>query len=190
MDTRKYWEDVWDKKGKLEGDNLVIIDGYDNTGVTPEQMSKLIIKDMNIKSTDKVLEVGCGAGGLGQYLSPICEYYGCDYSESMINKHLELFKHQVMVCEANDLQYKTKYFDKVFCFSCFQYFPTLFYAYQSLAEMIRVSRKGVYVYDLPIKSHRKEHLLFDKKYFQKNKWNITKGFYNPNRFNVKKEFYG
>jgi len=184
MNVKKYWKNVWETKGNLLMTDLNIIDGYDNIPVSPEEIAKLIIKDMNIKSTDKVLDVGCGAGGTAQLMADLCFYVGIDYSPAMINKHLELFNHQVMVSEANDIPFKDKYFDKTFCFSCFQYFPSKYYAFQTLQEMQRVARE-VYVYDLPIgKSHRPEHLTFDLSDF--NGWQKTKGFYNPKRINIKK----
>ena len=61
----------------------------------------------------KVLEIGCGAGYMGELLSNHCNYYGMDYSSTLIIKHYQL-NNKVLCCEANDLPFKANYFGNSF----------------------------------------------------------------------------
>lgn len=55
-------------------------------GETATRIARLL----DIKPRDKVLEVGCGAGGLAQYME--CEYIGIDYSETLIRRCMEFYQ--------------------------------------------------------------------------------------------------
>jgi len=182
-----YWKEVWFRKGKENTKDLLLLDGYEKTKINPKKVSEKIIEVMNIKPEDKVLEVGCGAGMLAQHIAPKCHYVGIDYSPSLVNKHIKLLGNSVLVSEAKDIPFKDKYFDKVFSYGVFFYFPSLVYATDVLAEMIRVSKNNIFVGDLPTSSHSKEHLLFYKDWFRGIAVKITDGFYEPytkERFNV------
>ena len=48
--------------------------------------------------------------------------------------------------------------------------------------MKRVAKTAIFIGDLPRKSHRAEHLLFNREAF--NSAETTPGFYNPDRFNI------
>jgi len=139
------------------------------------------VEELDIKETDSVLEVACGAGGLAQYIN--CgSYVGVDYSTSLVKKHIQILNNSVLHGEANDLIFKDKTFDKVICFGAFHYFPNEEYANQAIAELKRVAKKAIFIGDLPVTSHREEHLLYKKEDFKD--WKIMDGFYNPCRFNV------
>ena len=134
-----------------------------------------------VKETDTVLEVACGAGGLAQYIK-CAQYVGVDYSSTLVQRHIEILHNSVLHGEANNLIFKDKTFDKVFCFGAFHYFPNMEYANQAIAELKRVAKKAIFIGDLPITSHRDTHLLYKKENFKD--WKIIDGYYNPCRFNV------
>lgn len=181
MDDMSYWKEVWERKGRSNTSSLEELDGYENTTANVKEIAKQIVKELNIKETDKILEVACGAGGLAQYIK--CgEYIGVDYSTTLVKKHIELLNNSVLHGEANDLIFKDKTFDKVFCFGAFHYFPNQEYAKQAILELKRVAKEAIFIGDLPITSHRNEHLLYNKKDFID--WKIIDGYYNPCRFNV------
>jgi ubiquinone/menaquinone biosynthesis C-methylase UbiE len=178
------WHKIWEKKGLTETDDLAVLNGYEYTDITPKEVAQRIRQVLDIKSEDSVLEVGCGAGAVAAHLGE-CNYVGVDYSRALVQKHIEILHHQVLCCEANHLIFKDKSFDIVFCFSVFQYFPSKEYARQVIEEMKRVARRVVYISDLAVKSHRKEHSVYEKSFF--DGWDITEGFHASNgsiRFNA------
>lgn len=173
------WRKIWERKGILETNDLKKLDGFEATTVNPREIAKKISEILKIQKTDKVLEVGCGAGMIAQYLD--CDYIGIDYSKSLVKKHVEILKHSVLVAEADNIPFKDKYFDKAFSYSVFHYFPNKDYGRKVIKEMKRVCKGQIFIGDLPITSHRKEHLLFNKDDFSGE---ISEGFYTKIRFNI------
>ena len=179
------WHDIWEKKGRIHTRDLTILDGFENNSdVNPKKIALEIINQLNINKEDKVLEVGCGAGMIAQFLK--CDYVGIDYSKGLVEKHIEILNNSVLHCHANDLPFKDKIFDKCFAYSIFQYFNNKKYARKVISEMKRVSKKMIFIGDLPTKSHDKEHLLFKKNEF--SNYSISDGFYNSDRFNIWSSF--
>ncbi|GLB28354.1 hypothetical protein LAD12857_02770 [Lacrimispora amygdalina] len=177
------WKQIWVRKGKAEGNDLLSFDGYEATQVDMEEVARQITKRLDIKKGDKVLEVGCGAGAIAQYLD--CDYTGIDYSHTLVKKHIEILHNSVLTGEAADLPFKDHSFDKVICYGVYLYFDDKEYAKKATNELLRVARKSVLIGELPIRSHRKEHLLFTKDEFKG--WEISDGFYDPyrnDRFNA------
>ncbi len=181
MEDMSYWKEVWERKGNGNTNCLEELDGYEDTVADVKEIARQIVKELDIKETDTVLEVACGAGGLAQYIK-CAEYVGIDYSTSLVKRHIKLLNNSVLHGEANNLVFKDKTFDKVFCFGAFHYFPNEEYAKQAIAELKRVAKEAIFIGDLPLTSHREEHLLYEKKDFEG--WKIMNGFYNPSRFNV------
>lgn len=177
------WKQIWERKGKADGKDLLAFDGYEATQVDMEEVARQITKRLDIQKSDKVLEVGCGAGALAQYLD--CDYTGMDYSNTLVKKHIEILHNSVLTGEAADLPFKDHSFDKVICYGVYLYFDDKEYAKKATSELLRVARKSVLIGELPIRSHRKEHLLFTKDEFEG--WEISDGFYDPyrnDRFNA------
>ena len=181
MEDMSYWKEVWERKGREESNDLTELDEYEDTTANVKQIADNIIKELDIKETDTVLEVACGAGGLAQYIK-CAKYVGVDYSTTLVKRHIEKLHNSVLHGEANDLIFKDKTFDKVFCFGAFHYFPNMEYANQAISELKRVAKKAIFIGDLPITSHRDTHLLYKKENFKD--WKIIDGYYNPCRFNV------
>jgi ubiquinone/menaquinone biosynthesis C-methylase UbiE len=184
------WREIWTRKGKVFGsrEDLLAYNGYEATQIDMQEVAAQIVKALDIKPTDKVLEVGCGAGALAQYLN--CDYVGIDYSPTLVQKHIEILGNSVIVGEANDIIFKDKSFDKVICYGVFLYFDSDEYAQQAISELKRVAKKAVMIGELPIRSHRSEHKLYKKEDF--SDWTITDGFYDPyrnDRFNATMFFH-
>lgn len=183
--SKETWKQIWTRKGRADSTvtDLLAYDGYEATKVDMEEVARQITKRLDIQKNDKVLEVGCGAGALAQYLD--CDYTGIDYSPTLVQKHIEFLNHSVLTGEAADLPFKDKTFDKVICYGVYLYFDDKAYAEKATKELLRVARKGVLIGEIPMRSHREEHLLFCKDEFQG--WDISDGFYDPyrkDRFNA------
>jgi len=179
MNRKNYWKNVWEKKGNLKIKDLKELDGYEATTIDPKKVSDNIKEILEIEKTDKILEVGCGAGMLAQYIE--CDYVGIDYSKSLVKKHIKILNNPVLVAEANNIPFKDKYFDKVFAYGIFHYFEDKKYASDVVKELKRVCKGKIFIGDLPERSHRKEHLLYKRSDF---KGVLSEGFYNKDRFNV------
>ncbi|MFA5142287.1 MAG: 2-aminoethylphosphonate--pyruvate transaminase [Candidatus Woesearchaeota archaeon] len=180
LQTMKFdWKTVWEHKGSIVTENVKELDGFESANINPLDFASRITSALDIKPNDKVLEVGCGAGMIAQHLS--CKYVGVDYSKHLIDKHKMILGNEVYVAEACKLPFPDKSFDKVFCFSIFQYFPNKEYAQMAISEMKRVSKGLVFIGDLPETSHSKDHLCYSRSEFNGI---ISEGYYNPVRFNV------
>ena len=184
--SQHIWKEIWLRKGRQDTVNLKELDGFEKTSIDMHAVGKYIRDNLKISINDKVLEVGCGAGFLAQYVAPYCEYIGVDYTETLLKKHIELLGNYVIMSDANDLPFKDKYFDKTFAFSVFHYFPDKEYFKTVMKEMMRVTKKSIFIGDLPTESHDKTHLLYTLKDFEEYDGCIvnSKLCSNPNRFNV------
>lgn len=189
MSKQETWKEIWIRKGMENGaeTDLLAYDGYEATKVDMQEVARQITKRLEIQKSDRVLEVGCGAGALAQYLD--CDYVGIDYSPSLVQKHIQILNHSVLTGEAADLPFKDNAFDKVICYGVYLYFDSKEYAKRATGELLRVAKKGVLIGELPMRSHRPEHLLFRKEEFED--WDISDGFYDPyrkDRFNAVRMF--
>lgn len=180
---KQYWKRIWEKKGRVKGGDIKEMGGYKSWSggyINTKEISEKIRRALRIKRGDRVLEVGCGAGALAQYLE--CDYVGVDYAKNLVKKHIKILNNSVVVAEAADIPFKDKYFDKVFAYSVFHYFPNKKYVKQAVKELKRVCKGEIFIGDLPIASHRKAHMLFKKSEFKGGEF--SEGFYNKKRFNV------
>lgn len=165
MEYTGTWREIWTKKGEMEGgiDDLYVYDGWEKSKADIETTALRIIRELDIKPGDRVLEIGCGAGALAQYMD--CDYVGIDFSRTLLQKHVLFFRNSVLYAEADNIPFKDKWFDKAYCWGVFQYFESEEYAVQSVAEIERVTRNGILIGELPMESHDKKHLLFRKEMF-------------------------
>ena len=83
-----YWLEIWERKGRSDSSDLRELDGFEAAGIDSHQVAQNIIRILDIKRNDKVLEIGCGAGMIAQYLN--CDYVGIDYSRPLLKKHIEI----------------------------------------------------------------------------------------------------
>lgn len=176
------WKKVWEKKGRIDSIDKKLLNGYEKTNINPKEVSRNIMTLLEIEQKTKVLEVGCGAGMLAEYLD--CSYTGVDYSLPLIEKHKKLLNNNVHYAEANNLPFADNQFEVVFAYSIFQYFQTKEYAIQVIKEMFRVSSGKVFIGDLARKSHSEDHMLYPEIDMHALGFKTFKGYYNPDRYNA------
>lgn len=78
---------------------------------------------------------------------------------------MEFFKKPAIYAEANNLPFKENYFDKTFAWGVFLYFPDKNYMRQAVNEMKRVTKRAVFIGDLPKISHNQRHMIYSEKDF-------------------------
>ena len=187
MEYSGTWREIWTQKGQMEGgiEDLYIYDGWEKSKGDIKATAERITEALQIKPSDRVLEVGCGAGALAQYMN--CAYVGIEYSCTLLQKHVEFFGNDVLYAEANDLPFRDKWFDKAFSWGVFLYFDSLEYARQAVRELERVTRSGILIGELPMESHDEKHLLYPKALFEG--WNLEDAWtqqYKGKRFIARK----
>ena len=96
MEYSGTWREIWTQKGQMEGgiEDLYIYDGWEKSKGDIKATAERITEALQIKPSDRVLEVGCGAGALAQYMN--CAYVGIDYSRTLLQKHVEFFGNNVL----------------------------------------------------------------------------------------------
>lgn len=173
------WQEIWTQKGAVAGskEDALEMGGWNKTITSAEEIAGKIVDFLDIKPDDKVLEIGCGTGGLAQYID--CEYVGIDYSKTSVAKCMEFFQKTAFYAEANNLPFKDKYFDKCFAYGCFMYFPSMEYAEQVVSEMRRVTKGGIFIGEMPRESKEKKHLLFKESDMEKLGLKTIKGWAAP-----------
>lgn len=180
-DSYEFWKNIWDSKGNSSSNDLLFLDGYEHLGIdfSSKKIVENIIETLQIQPGESILEVGCGCGFLARELVSEFKYTGVDYSSPIVEKHKELFDHEVYVSEANNLDFKSDSFDYVFCYGVFQYLPNQAYAEQVIAEMTRVAKKGIYLGDLKADQTRPTHFVYpESALVEKNFDLIQKDSYN------------
>lgn len=173
------WQEIWTKKGAVAGskEDALYMGGWNKTLSSAEEIVGKLVDFLDIKPTDRVLEIGCGTGGMAQYLE--CDYVGIDYSSTSVKKCMEFFQKPALFAEANDLPFKDKYFDKCFAYGCFMYFPSMEYVRQVVEEMKRVTKKSIFIGECPRESHEPKHLLFTEKDLEMLGLKTMKGWAEP-----------
>jgi ubiquinone/menaquinone biosynthesis C-methylase UbiE len=176
--TFDFWKEIWDKKGGSESEDLLFLDGYDHLDISfdSEIISQKILNSCNVAESDAILEVGCGAGFLAREMQDYT-YCGVDYSESIVQKHKKIFPdHDVTVSHSNRLQLPDSSYDIVFCYGLFQYLPGDEYAEETLCEMLRVSKRCVFLGDLKEQKTREEHFVYRKERLIEKGFKILESF--------------
>ena len=169
--AKKYDKDYWD------GDRRYGYGGYRYIPGRWKPVAEKLISIYNLKSTSKVLDIGCGKGYLLyelKLLIPDIEITGIDSSDyGLKNAKNEIkpfiYKHKAQV----KFQFEDKEFDLVLSLGTFHNLrlPELEIA---LAEMNRVGKKGY----LMLESYRNEKELFNlqcwaltaESFFDKDEW--------------------
>lgn len=191
------WDDIWEKKGNENTTDLKTLNGFDvcNFKFTADDTVNNIIKYCNICVSDKILEIGSGAGRLGKiFLNKKYDYYAIERSKSLVNKFkLLIDKNKIELNTTNILPFKDNSFDIVFCWSIVQYFDSVEDFNLLLTEMKRVSKKTILIGDIYESKNKIQkdykydyqdlkHLCIPKKTFENND-DISSNKYRICQFN-------
>ena len=112
--------------------------------LVPEICEEICAK-INIEKEDKILEIGCGSGVLGEIIKDKCnEYVGIDISRGMLQKFLENSKidTSLIQCITEILPFREEFFDIVIMNSVTMYFHQQNQLHTTLKEIERVTRKN------------------------------------------------
>ncbi|MVM29979.1 methyltransferase domain-containing protein [Spirosoma sp. HMF4905] len=113
-----------------------------------QPMGDAIIKAINLKDTDAVLDVATGTGEPGLTIASIVtkgSVIGTDLSENMLTiaqekaKQLGLTNYQTQLADVSKLPFADSSFDAVSCRMGFMFFPDMA---QSAQELVRVLKPG------------------------------------------------
>ena len=118
-----------------------------------------------------------GRGGLAQYMN--CEYIGIDFSATLVKRCMEFYQKSAVLSEADDIPFKNNYFDKCFSWGVFLYFPDWEYTKRVISEIKRVTKQGVFIGELPKKSHDKKHQLYVEEQFRQLGFETARGWSEP-----------
>ena len=142
------WFELWNKRAmdaqssdSLLG-KLIKVDGFDHPEVgdyNEEEWIKLCShfgRVIGLKENDKVLELGCGAGAFLLSLQKefLCEIFGIDYSESVIEIARNNLNGTFITSDASQVSKMNEAFDLIFLHSVMQYFPSLDYTCKVIEE--------------------------------------------------------
>ncbi|MCC8179336.1 MAG: methyltransferase domain-containing protein [Planctomycetes bacterium] len=195
---KETWDQIWYRKGNSASTDLRELNGYERTSANHDEVSSVIVTSMDIKSGQRVLDVGCGAGAVARALQkavPGIRYVGTDRSPTLVRKHIAILGNSVLNYSADDLVFSDQFFDVCICYGVFLYFESLDYSRRVVNTLLRQA-KSVFIGDLPIRSHSEDHLLFDNDAVefiladvdpQTWSWDISPGLYEPytrDRFNI------
>lgn len=197
-ETKTGWDKIWELKGKEETTDLTSLNGYENTDFNYGLTYKEIVYKLEIKPESNILEIGCGAGRFSQLFSVNFDYYGIDYSRSLINRNISITNSKVLNCEASELPFKDNHFNYCFAVDVFEYFPDKEYAYKALKEIERVTKKGIYILNIRNKTHEAKlskhkydgdftHTIYDREDFSTIGYSICDASYEKDkRFSILK----
>lgn len=153
MDRKEYWNkeytEYWKKITKEAEDTTSVksqikkISGNDfkvpNIGGVTSYFEK-----MPYKTTDKLLDYGCGFGRFFTFFSGKCDYYGIDISKAMIDECINQYPESAdrfIVAEGEKLPFEDHFFDVVVCYGVFD----ACYQEDALFEIFRVLKNGGYL---------------------------------------------
>lgn len=135
--------DFYDKRAK-KGDGVSAAGQWGD-----KNQVSLICEEINTKidlnEKQKVLEIGCGTGVLGRWLSHHCEIYvGCDISLFMLKKFKEEFQNDIELYQSvtHLIPFKENFFDIVVMNGVTMYLHDKDLLKKTLDEMKRVAKKN------------------------------------------------
>ena len=192
------WKEIWENKGNENINDLYVLNGWEETNFDPKLLVGNIINKLNINKSESIMEYGCGSGLLSLYLNDY-EYYGLDYSASLVSKHIKLLNNIVFNFSSSETIFKSKYFDYVIINGMLEYLQTSEELDKTIHEIERITRKGIYIANIRFKTHSEkknkhkyngsyQHFVIDKQYFISLKYNVIESLYDDDRYDVYKLF--
>ena len=147
--AKKWGFDYWD------GDRRINYGGYRYLEGRWEKVAKKMVDHYQLKSGDKILDVGCGKGFLlfdFTKILPGIEVYGLDISSYAIQNAKPEIKDRIVEGSAVSLPYSDNYFDLVISLNTFHNLYN-FELIDALREVERVGKKNKYIC---VESYRNE----------------------------------
>jgi len=130
-----------------DDDNWLVVHRWDYDETMARATSEDIRAKIELAPGDRVLEVGCASGKKLSMVMPDHQVgFGFDLCEALVRRKGDL-AHQPQrlrlgVAEASRIPVRSGSFDKVFCYSVSQCFPSEAYAADVVREMLRVCKPG------------------------------------------------
>lgn len=139
--------ELWNKSAK-ENEDIRFISGWGNR--TFQEMLLAItdlVRKLELKNNENLLDIGCGAGLLEIAFSPwLKKIYGLDYSKEMVGiakKNTDELNNVVIEhADIRNLPFSEKFFDKVLVNSVIQYLNNLSEVQTAFQELERVTMKN------------------------------------------------
>lgn len=116
-----------------------------------DQITQEIIKKIELRKEDHVLEIGCGSGVLGNIIRKNCNiYFGFDASRLMLKKFQTEYNNQMasnlIQASATQIPFRDNFFDKVVMNGVSMYFPNKKFLFNVLNEIKRVSNNDSLIF--------------------------------------------
>jgi len=103
------WKEIWNKKGMDIELPPYLADGYDLLTIEKyEKMVSEVIRPLNLKGTEHILECGCGAGAflLGVLKThPKIKVAGIDYSPTLLKRARDQINGDFFEADVTDLKF-------------------------------------------------------------------------------------
>jgi len=154
MESQKNYKSFWNDKASTPASAFVAVDGSTNeetARLTGTYSGHQVSAALDLKATDRVLELGCDVGRIGREIAPrVAHWEGTDISSNMIEVARERLKDHTNVgfteLNRSSLQpLADASFDKAYCVAVFIHMDKEdFFLY--LEDMARVLKPGGLVY--------------------------------------------
>lgn len=198
IDENKFlnWNEIWEKRGNEDITDLYILNGWDETIFDPKLLIEKIINILNIQENEKIIEYGCGSGLLSLFLKKY-NYYGLDYSTSLVLKHIKLLNNICFNFSSSEKIFKDNYFDYVIINSMLEYLTSIEELNKTILEIERISKKGIYIANIRKETRSSKisknkyngeysHFIIQPEYFINLNYIICESLYDNQRYDVYK----
>lgn len=154
MESQKNYKNFWNEKAATADSAFIAVDGSTNeetARLTGHYSAQQVTAALDLKPTDRVLELGCGVGRIGREIAPhVAHWHGTDISANMIDVARERLRDHANVgftelAQSNLQPLADASFDKAYCVAVFIHMDKEdFFLY--LEEMARVVKPGGLIY--------------------------------------------